>query len=311
GAPFGVGSDTGGSVRIPAGFCGIVSHKPTGGTVPATGHYPHAPRGIETMMQLGPMARSVADLELLLAVLSGPDGVDETCVRQFRPERIELSEVRVVAMPTNGVFRPTREVAAAVHTAAATLRERGARIVDYDGPSLTRGFEWWAALLATSGERYEDLVGGGRRPRLRRELSAWPFGRSRHSGGVLAMLTLERLAGVVPEKRALVEEARATRDALDGALGDHTVLLHPVYARTAPRHRAIALRDPRDVAATALFNVTESPVTVVPVATGRGGLPIGVQVVGARGRDALTLAVARALEESHGTPDAIDPRRRP
>jgi fatty acid amide hydrolase 2 len=85
------------------------------------------------------------------------------------------------------------------------------------------------------------------------------------------------------------------------------VLLHPPYSRPAPRHRD-SWRTPFDAACTAIFNVLELPVTVVPVGFEHRGLPLGVQVGAARGNDALTLAVAKALEEDFGGWVRAEPR---
>jgi fatty acid amide hydrolase 2 len=86
---------------------------------------------------------------------------------------------------------------------------------------------------------------------------------------------------------------------IEAAIGPHGVLLHPPYSRPAPYHRD-SWRTPLDAACTAIFNVLELPVTVVPMGLGKGRLPLAVQVVGARGADAVTLAAAAALEDTFG-----------
>ena len=86
---------------------------------------------------------------------------------------------------------------------------------------------------------------------------------------------------------------------MESALGANGVVLHPPYSRPAPRHHG-AWRTPFDAACTAVFNVLEFPSTHVPVSMSRKGLPVGVQVVGSRGHDGLTLAVAAALEADFG-----------
>ena len=196
-----------------------------------------------------------------------------------------------------------------MHKAAFALGERGARLAPWEGPELSGGFELSAALLSESGERYDDIVGGGlARPSPLRELLRWPFGWSAHSGGVVLVLLAEPLVGRRPGRAGLSERARALRGQLDQALGPHGILIHPIYPRTAPLHRAITLRDPRDIAATALFNVTESPVTAVRVDTAPDGMPIGVHLVARRGNDALTLAAGAVLERVFGAPAPVDPR---
>jgi fatty acid amide hydrolase 2 len=261
-------------------------------------------------MAVGPLARSVDDLWAVLQVLAGPDGVDPHCTRTLMPgslDDVDWSEVDVYAVPTNGTVRPVPEVEAAVHKSALALEQRGARLRVWTGPDLSRAFELWAAAMAATGETYADLVVAPTEPSLLRQIARWPLGRSDHAGGVLAMLMLERTVGRWLGTADRAEEARRLRAAFDQAVGPRGIVIHPVYPRTAPRHRAIALRDPRDVGCTMLFNVTESPVTVVRVDTDRRGLPIGVQLAGARGSDRLTLAAGKALERVFGVPAPVDP----
>lgn len=310
GSPFGIGSDVGGSIRIPAAFCGIAGHKPTGGLVPNTGHYPTAPPG-EPMLTCGPMARDVNDLWPILRVIAGPDGTDPQA-REWGlrdPSSIDLRRVRVLPLESNGRTRPWPEIREGVRNAVDALLDRGARAGRLQVEGLERAFEIWAAMLQASGTSYDEAVGGGRPVRLGRELWRWPLGRSVHSGGVLALLTIDRIARALrlnPEPLAAM--GPTLRDALEAELGDDGVIVHPVYTRTAPRHRGMLLRPPWDIGCTALFNITTLPVTVVPVGLDSRGLPVGVQIAARRGRDDLTLAVGAALQEAFGTFTPVEPR---
>src|SRR5205085_10532456 len=97
GSPMGLGSDAAGSVRVPAAFCGIAGIKPTSGRLPRTGHFPPAGGWIETLWQIGPMARYVEDLAAVMPLDAGPDGRDHTAVGMplFDPRGVTLSDLCV------------------------------------------------------------------------------------------------------------------------------------------------------------------------------------------------------------------------
>lgn len=314
GSPFGLGSDTGGSIRLPAAFTGIVGHKPSGGRVPVTGHYPPHPVTARPMLTVGPMARRVEDAALLLRVISGPDDIDPFG-RDYpwrEPDAVDWSTLRVVSMPRIPRARVRPEVAAGVHKAVAALADRGAQVIEAHIPEFDQAFDIWSSLLSGGPMTLEELVADGGRIRARRELLKYPFGRSRHAGGVLVMLLLERLFANFPGRaERLAALAPKLEARLDELVGDNGVIVHPPYVRTAPRHRGMALANPWAMASTTLFNVTGSPVTVVPVDVGPDGMPIAVQIAGRRGRDDLTLAAAAHLEAQWGGwLRPVEPRRR-
>ena len=103
-SPFGIGSDVGGSIRIPAAFCGTVGHKPSGRLLPNTGHFPPAIGDAGAYLCSGPLCRRVEDLMPLLRVLAGPDGEDPLC-RPFElgdPEQVDLKDLVVIPMASGG-----------------------------------------------------------------------------------------------------------------------------------------------------------------------------------------------------------------
>jgi Asp-tRNA(Asn)/Glu-tRNA(Gln) amidotransferase A subunit family amidase len=159
------------------------------------------------------------------------------------------------------------------------------------------GMDVWTAVMHETGIAYDDIVAEGRVPLLKETLK-YLAGRSDHAGGVIAILALQRY---VPVGRfAGTPAARALIARLEGALGPKGVLLAPVYTKTAPKHRGMAFNNPFDTGCTAAFNATTSPVTVIRVGEDADGMPIGVQIVGRRGADALTLGVGVALERALG-----------
>jgi len=151
GSPLGLGSDSGGSIRMPASYCGIAALKPSAGLIPVTGAY-GLPGGLsDSRSQVGPMARYVSDLALALPVLIGPDGVDSGVVPVPLPRRTpKLPGLRVAWYADDGMAKPTKEVAAAVRSAARALADEGCVVTEERLPQLT---EAWQVTVAYWGWR--------------------------------------------------------------------------------------------------------------------------------------------------------------
>jgi len=127
GSPFGLGSDAGGSVRFPAHCTGIASLKPTSGRVPRTGHFPGPGGTLDTLWQIGPLARFVEDLSLVLPVIAGADWNDAAIVPMplGDPRRVSLKGLRVAFHTDNGIAPPTPETVATVERAAQAIAASG------------------------------------------------------------------------------------------------------------------------------------------------------------------------------------------
>ncbi len=292
GSPLGLGSDIGGSVRIPAAFCGIAAHKPTGGLVSTEGHHPAHP---SKALCVGPMGRSVADLALALRVLAGPDGPDGD------PARVP-PDALVVLVPDEAERHASRPVAAALHRAAEGMRAAGAEVRRITLPDLDRAFWIWAAVLAASeGPTYDEILFAGERTALLPELARASVGASGHSRPPLVVAASERLSTALRlvDPAAMLRRRDALANDLAELLDARTVLLLPTMPRTAPRHGGMFLRF-ADSGWCGLFNVLELPATSVPAGRSRAGLPIGMQVVAGSGLDHVALAGAMALEAVFG-----------
>ena len=304
GVPFALGADVGGSIRIPAAFCGTAGHKPTGRLVPNTGFWPPAGDGeLSGYLVCGPLTRRTEDLMPILRVLAGPDGQDRV-VRPWtlgRPEEIDLREVTVYPVESNGFVRVGEDNRQALRAAAEALRGRGARVRTLDAPRMKRAFAIWAAMMATGGgPSYAEVLGNGRSISPARELLRLALGRSHHTLPALLVAGLEELLDRLPSTvDHAVAEGHALRTELEELLGPRGVMLHPPYSRPAPRHYR-AMLTPLDFVCTGLFNVLELPSTVVPLGFSGRGLPLSVQVIARRGHDHLTIAVAGALEQELG-----------
>ncbi|MCA9772039.1 MAG: amidase [Myxococcales bacterium] len=302
GSPFGMGSDVGGSIRFPAAFNGCVGHKPSGGLIPITGHWPDPGGAINRINTVGPLGRRVEDLRALVGILAGPDGEDPGVYLSFRAdEPIDAMRVRVRFFESNGVARPSAEVAAAVRRAATALAERGFDARRWRPPHLKRTGEMWLGTLAASGgASVAEVIGDGRAVAVGSEFLRWMLGLSPHTFPALLAALGEGAARTFPGYFEPMRELGLTMYRhLEAELGDHGVLVSPVYPTTAPRHGSTFLK-PHTATYCGVWNALEMPSTVVPVGFTPGGLPLAVQVAALRGRDALTLWVAERLEETFG-----------
>jgi fatty acid amide hydrolase 2 len=311
GVAFGLGADVGGSIRIPAAFCGCVGHKPTGRMIPNTGFFPEATGELGAYLCCGPLVRRTEDVLPIVRALAGPDGVDP--VTRTLPighcEDIDLRDVTVHPLPGPGGVWVRESMLHALHQAADVLRDAGCR-VDPLGRPLRDAFPIWSAMMSLAGgPDYADVLGGDRPLAPFRELVRLALGRSRHTLPAVLVVALEVLtAPLTGRKQQFVAAGKALQAELEALLGDRGVLLFPSYTRPAPRH-GVALLTPFDFVCTGLFNVLEFPATAVPLGFTADGLPLSVQVIARRGNDHLTVAVAAALERALGGWRRADPPR--
>lgn len=294
-SPFGIGSDIGGSIRIPAAFCGIFGHKPSGKLVPNSGYWPDVPGQLDEFLCTGPMTRSAEDLWPVLDVISAGK-------LEGHPSEINLREVTVYPVEAFGGVNVRPEARKAVRRASVALQTRGARVAELRSRGLEKAFLIWSAMMEEEAAalEYTEVLGNGERISLWREFLRHRGPEGRHTIQALIVAALDSLAKRIPAPIATYSRAgKQLRADLEAELGPRGVLVCPPYTRAAPRHLE-PLRTPFDFVCTAIFNSLAFPVTQVPAGLDEAGLPLGVQVAGRRGADALTIAVARALEVDLG-----------
>jgi amidase len=286
GVPFGLGSDSAGSVRLPAHFCGIASLKPTSGRLPRTGHVPPAGGWIESLWQIGPMARRVEDLCALMPLLAGADGRDRTAIPAplDDPFAIDVSALRIAWFADNGIIAPDPETADVVERAAVAVGARHAR-----PPGVERSYDLEMRFLGPDG-------GDGIRDFLR-DIGSTPHHRLLE--GWLAKLEPFRtdIAGFAQ----LWSELDDFRNQMFAFLRDYDAVLSPVAALPAvPHGTSIDDNVFPGFSYTMTHNLTGWPAAVVRCGATSTGLPIGVQVAAAPWREDIALAVALRLEERFG-----------
>lgn len=302
GSPFGIGSDIAGSVRIPAFVNGVFGHKPTQGIVPNSGQWPHTEGSAAEMLTAGPLARRAEDLMPLMRLISGPDGIDPQtrAVELGDPASVSLEGLEVSLLHGASFFPASREMRNSCERVAGALQARGAKLRELDFGDLKRALYHFLVALGNGGGEslLELLTPAGGPPatvrgvlRGRGSLHTWPTIWLTLGEALLERLPETGVERTLAAKRALADEFNAT-------LGDG-VALYPSHSRVAPRHDSTVKR-PWAIQPTVLFNVTNSPVTQVPIGLNSERLPLGVQVVAAHGKDHIPIAVALELERAFG-----------
>jgi amidase len=283
GSPLDIGSDTGASIRLPAHFCGIVGLKATAGRVPRTGHIIDYQGGSQFLTHIGPLARQVDDLTLLLGVIAGPDGVDPHVmpVPLGDPAKIQVTGMRVGHFTGLPPLNPTAETAAAVQSAVAALLDAGCSAREIEIPDSDAIFEMYMAVLFGDGGAA-----------VKRALDRWGTAQSALRTRVEGMSTLSS-----GELTARYEQVDRWRSRMLALFADIDVIICPVNVGPAPLHNMF---ERASASYTQAFNLTGWPSTVVRAGTSVEGLPVGVQVVAPSWREDVSLAVAAKIEKALG-----------
>jgi amidase len=289
GSPLGFGSDAGGSVRFPANCCGLASIKPTSGRIPRTGHFPGPGGTLDSLWQIGPLARNVEDLELALKIVAGVDGHDPAIVPAPLGESasVDLRKLRVAFHTDNGIASPTPEIAEAARKAAAALSEAGVKVEEALPPGISETFEIYRGLFCADG-------GSGLRALI--ELAG-----TREIHPLLQQaLDIQHQYGIsMADYGALVARWDAFRSRMLGFMERYDAILSPVCSFAGMVHGSTYRQLPC-FSYTMVYNLTGWPAAVVRATNSAGGLPIGVQIAARPWHEHVALAIARRLEEALG-----------
>ena len=297
-----LGSDGGGSIRIPASFCGVAGFKPSHGLVP---RYPGFPTW-ESLVSYGPLARSVADLRLMMSVLAGDAGYQDN---HGSPEVGSIHDrgLTIVASPDLGFAPVDEDVRQAFNDVLQRIRGNG-HVIREDNPGLRSSVVTWATLATR--DMWEHKQGhladnGGEDD----ELGLYAREFIRFGGGF--------------DDDAIADAQAHCRQILDAYLdmfrrNRSTILLTPTLGCEAfPAHRY----HPRTIGEKLIelpwldwagflydANLAGMPACTIPMGIGNEGLPLGLQILGPPGADRQVLQVAETLESLLDWQDAVAPR---
>jgi amidase len=299
----GVGSDGGGSIRVPAHFSGICGLKPTPGRIPSTGHFPTSVGPFALIGVVGPMARTVSDLKVLFEVLQGPDDGDTSAapVPVRWPSRNDLKRLRIGYFEDDGRTPVTAETRAAVRTAAQALKRAGFEVEPFRPEGLEQARQLWWQFFGIAGGMLLRPMTKGREADLTAILK-------QH---------LSQVATEPPHSGQTFLDTWIMRDIVRiqvfSEMREYPILLCPVASISAFRHGERSWEiDGKTVqyldawSYTEWFNLLGTPAAAVPFGRSNEGLPIGVQIVARPWEEELVLAVAAELEAQRGEWQAPD-----
>ena len=295
-APLGLGADYGGSIRVPASFCGVWGLRPSAGRVPGVSSLPpfDGPPTLDLMNSIGPFARTLADLEAAYRALAGVHPGDPATVPVVR-DGPPLGEPapgdpspggrrpRVARMVLQTGARVAPEIVARVDAVAAALAQAGYEVVDAAIPQAARAPEVWAALVGTELLRaamptWRTMIGESNRQHIEAMFGLFELGTD-----------VERYIAAFAERRAIAREVALWMET-------HPIVLAPVAGMTAPPLDFDHFLD--EAATRALFDTMRNVMWVNALSLPAIALPNGVQLVGRRFREDELFSAAAVVERA-------------
>jgi amidase len=290
GSPFGLGTDAGGSIRIPAHFCGLAAIKPTSGRVPRTGQFPMPLGARNAVFHVSLIARHVEDLMLALPIISGPDYRDSTIVAMplLDPKAVTLTGLKVAYFDDDGLGTPTKEIMAAVRDSAKAFMDAGVKVDEKRTPDSDK-----AATVYSDMSRGDGGVG------------TRAFLKSVGTDEISPLFekALTAAPGMANPTEALAAFVRWNlfNNAMLRFMENYDAVLSPVAPYPAIKHGTAFDDDTRKGYGYAqMYNLTGWPSATVRVGTSPEGLPINVQVAARPWREDVALALVAHLEMTFG-----------
>ena len=326
---FGLGSDIGGSIRMPAYFNGVFGHKPSTRLVPNLGQHPGAKDKAHFLLCTGPITRFAEDLYPLLRTLSD-EGFDEELPRKHYPRcltfgdrppsKVNLKRVKVYCLPDlnlRAVKASSSQRKATMKACEVLEKEFGCTVIRVDwrrketvpkGWEMIRyAFDIWSALASEDSNSFQEMMSEGY------DIQGKPFAAGKellktivgwnpqHTIPASALCLIEHIQKkFVPAARseAWIAKGRQLQKDIEQELGSNGVIITPTYPATVPKHHR-PLMFPFQWVYTALFNAMQTPTTAVPIwLDEHQRLPLGVQCVASWGHDDVSLAIAEALSKT-------------
>ncbi|KAL7034055.1 hypothetical protein ACKWTF_007831 [Chironomus riparius] len=305
-SPFGIGSDIGGSIRMPAFFNGIFGHKPSREVVCNKRQFP-APFTEEqrNMLSTGPMCRFACDLKPMLKALANKEHIK--LLKLDEPVDVKKIKVFYQENDLGGylVSQVDKDIQEALKKVANYFKNSLKNEVTRVEIARTKNTAamWFANMISKDSPSFSEQVAEDPDGKINGfvELAKWMFGKSNHTFiGIMTSLTESTSVqpGSIKHKYLLSERDKIIEEFRE-MLKDDGVFLYPTHPCVAPYHNEPMLRT-LNFSYTALINLLGMPSCNIPLGLGREGVPVGIQVVSNYNNDRLCLAVACELEKAFG-----------
>jgi amidase len=292
GSPLGLGTDAGGSIRVPAHFCGLAAIKPTSGRVPRTGQFPQPMGARAPVFHVSLIARRVEDLALALPIISGPDFRDASIVGMplLDPKAVNLGELKLAYFDDDGAATPIKEITAAVHDCAKAFMDAGVKVEEKRTPDAEK-----------AGTVYHDMSRGDGGAGTRAFLKS--IGSDPISPLFEKALTYSVAPAMANTTDALAAFVRwdLFRNSMLRFMENYDAVLSPVAPYPAFLHgTSFDDANRKGGGYSQMYNLTGWPSATVRVGTSPEGLPLNVQVAARPWREDVALALAAHLEKTFG-----------
>ncbi len=298
--PLEIGSDIGGSIRVPGAYCGVYGHRPSETAIPREGSFPLAdlPNPAALMGVQGPLARSAVDLEMLFDVIAGPVLGEDAAWRLALPQarQARLQDFRVAVMPAMPWVRPASDMQGKVESLATFLSQRGAKVAqampDVDFEQYFRDYLCLLTVQTTQGQTREEREAAAKGSADASVLGAQAEGLTIDAAGYLALLRRRELA------RGVWRSFFTNWDVLIGPMTLDVAFPHQSGAFS--ERKLLIDNEPVSYALNLVYPMwaifAGQPSTAFPAGFNRDGLPLGLQAIGPYLEDRTTLRFAQLLE---------------
>ncbi|KAJ9597825.1 hypothetical protein L9F63_011320 [Diploptera punctata] len=303
GSPLGIGSDIGGSIRMPCFFNGIFGHKPSKGIVSNFGQYPVPSEEQDGFLGIGPMCRFAADLLPTMKIIAGKN-VDKLRL----DEKVDIRNIKFYYMEDDGGSAMVSMVHPDIKTAMRKVilhldKAHGAKPQKINVKKMRNsGAIWFAKMKRKDGPTFAELLVDCKGSvNVYWELIKWLLYMSNHTliGILTALVETWGFKHGCEHHQYLLDQCTQLYGEIQEILGKDGVLLYPTHPVPAPYHNQPLVK-PFNFSYTGIFNVLGYPATHCPLGLASNGLPIGIQAIAGMNQDHLSLAVAVELEKAFG-----------